>query len=76
MGRTGDIIALFIAGGGCTLLGWAAVHVAAKFERQRAIHLLEEHGYAQTNTDSPRRPRWVARIRAVFYPTTENDPKP
>jgi hypothetical protein len=42
MNRTGDIIALVVAGLGCGLLGWAAVHIAAQFERQRAVHVLEK----------------------------------
>jgi hypothetical protein len=57
MNRTGDIIAFGVASLGSALLGWAAVHIAAKFERKRAIHLLEEHGYAPSITDSPRQPR-------------------
>ena len=77
MNRSGDIIALGVASLGSALLGWAAVHIAAKFERKRAIHLLEEHGYAPNNDDSPRQPRWVSRIRAAFDPAAaENDHKP
>jgi hypothetical protein len=51
MNRSGDIIALGVASLGSALLGWAALHIAAKFERKRAIHLLEEHGYAPSNAD-------------------------
>ena len=77
MNRTGDIIAFVVASFGSALLGWAAVHIAAKFERKRAIHLLEEHGYAPSNADSPRQPRWVSGFRATFDPApAENDPKP
>jgi hypothetical protein len=69
MNRTGDIIAFGVASLGAALLGWAAVHIASKFERKRTIHLLEEHGYAPSSADSPRQPRWVSRIRATFHPT-------
>jgi hypothetical protein len=77
MNRTGDIIAFGVASFGSALLGWAAIHIAAKFERKRAVHLLEEHGYAPSNADSPRQPRWVSRIKATFDPApAENDHKP
>jgi hypothetical protein len=77
MNRTGDFIAFSVASLGSALLGWAAIHIAAKFERKRAIHLLEEHGYAPNNDDSARQPRWLSRIKAAFDPArAENDPKP
>jgi hypothetical protein len=77
MNRSGDIIALGVASLGSALLGWAALHIAAKFERKRAIHLLEQHGYAPSNADSPRQPRWISRFRAAFDPAAaENDHKP
>jgi hypothetical protein len=69
MNRTGDIIALIVGGLGCALLGWAAVHVAAQFERQRAVHILEKYGYAPSNIESLRQWRWVSLIRSAFHPT-------
>jgi hypothetical protein len=74
MNRIGDIIALVVAGLGCALLGWAAVRIAAEFERQRAIHLLEQYGPTLSHADSPRQWRWVAQIRSAFH--TENESRP
>jgi hypothetical protein len=68
--RTGDIIALVLASLACAIVGWAAVHISAKFEQQRAIHLLEKYGPTLRHADSPRQPRWVSLIRSVFH---END---
>jgi hypothetical protein len=74
MDRTSDIIAFVVVSLGVALLGWAAVHVAAQFERQRAIHLLEQYGPTPNPADSPRQWRWVSLIRAAFH--TENESKP
>ena len=74
MNRTGDIIAFVVASSGCALLGWAAVRIAAAFERQRAIHLLEQYGPTQSHADSPRQWRWVSLIREAF--NTENESRP
>jgi hypothetical protein len=74
MGHTGDIIAFVVVSLGCALLGWGAVHVAAKFERERAIHLLEKYGPNLNAADSPRQWRWVSLIRAAF--NTENESRP
>jgi hypothetical protein len=74
MNRIGDITALVIVGLGCALLGWAAVHVAAQFERERAIHLLEKYGPTLNRADSPRQWRWVAQLRSAFH--TENESRP
>jgi hypothetical protein len=67
MNRTGDIIAFAVVSLGSALLGWAAIHIAAKFERQRAIHLLEKYGTSPNSPDSRRQPRWAALIRAAFH---------
>jgi hypothetical protein len=49
MNRTGDIIALVVTGLGCAILGWAVVHIAAQFERQRAVHVLEKYGHSKAS---------------------------
>jgi hypothetical protein len=67
MDRTGDIIAFVVVSSGFALLGWAAIHVAAKFERERAVHALEKYGPSLSHADSPRQWRWVALIRAAFH---------
>jgi hypothetical protein len=74
MDRTGDIIAFVVVSSGFALLGWAAMHVAAQFERERAIHLREKYGPTLSPADSPRQWRWVALIRSAFH--TENESRP
>jgi hypothetical protein len=69
MNRTGDIIAFVVAALGCGLLGWAALHIAAKFERQRAVHVLEKYGHATSTIENPRQWRWVSLMRSAFHPT-------
>jgi hypothetical protein len=77
MPRTADIIAFAVASLGSSVAGWAAVHIAAKVERQRAIHVLEKYGPALNQVDNPRQARRVSRVMAAFYPApAENDPKP
>ena len=71
MDRTADIIAFIVVSIGCALLGWAAVRIAAAFERQRAIHLLEQYGPTLNHADSPRQWRWGSWLRAAF--NTENE---
>jgi hypothetical protein len=66
MNRTGDTIAFLVASLGSAVAGWAAVHIAAKVERQRTTHLLEKYGPALNQADNPRQPRWVSLIQAAF----------
>jgi len=68
MDRTADIIAFIVVSIGCALLGWAALHVAAHFEQQRAIHLLEKYGPSPNQAGRPRQPQWVRWIGAALYP--------
>jgi hypothetical protein len=52
MDRTAGIIAFGAASLGSVLLGWAAIHIAAKFEQQRAIRMLEKYGPSPNSRDS------------------------